>query len=463
MTHRFVSDAELDSGAINAINTTQVVADRATIANATIGSATVTNANITNLTATVDYDPPFTGALTSGYTVQTKLAQYVSVKDFGAVGNGVADDTAAIQSAINAFKPYAQFVSSGAQIFFPRGRYRLTASLDLTDCHGCWLQGAGSRATELFSTGDFPVISSVGQPTSPLNAAAITDMTIRGGGSANTNAHGISLTWTVRCLVARLSMFSCRHALDLYHQWQLQVMNISVWGGGGDQSHTGVYLGPSTDAFIDNAICAFNVEVQSVSAYGFRIVNGQGSKIINCEAGAAGINGWFIGAPPSGTVKCTWVHFTNCLGDSCGNHNWLFDKGTAAELGEMQLSNCWSGNSGASGVFMNACSKITFGQFTAIGNATSAFVINQCTYITINGGNIQDNNESNTAIGDIAIQGGNWNVVNGCVINNQASNGGARSILESAATNLNIITSNVARKGITTIGGGTVAANNINS
>lgn len=67
--------------------------------------------------ASVEYDPPFTGAVTSGYTVADKLSQTVSVQDFGAVGDGVADDTAAIQAAVNA----AEAISGC--VYFPAGTY----------------------------------------------------------------------------------------------------------------------------------------------------------------------------------------------------------------------------------------------------------------------------------------------------------------------------------------------------
>jgi hypothetical protein len=50
-------------------------------------------------------------------TVQTKLDQYISVKDFGAVGDGVADDAAAVQDAID----YVQAL--GGNLYFPKGVY----------------------------------------------------------------------------------------------------------------------------------------------------------------------------------------------------------------------------------------------------------------------------------------------------------------------------------------------------
>lgn len=58
-----------------------------------------------------------TGAVAT--TVQTKLREQVSVKDYGATGDGVTDDTAFIQNAINA--------NPGRTIFFPSGTYKITA------------------------------------------------------------------------------------------------------------------------------------------------------------------------------------------------------------------------------------------------------------------------------------------------------------------------------------------------
>jgi hypothetical protein len=56
-------------------------------------------------------------------TVQDKLRDVVSVKDFGAVGDGSADDTNAVQSAIYACE------SSQKTLFIPSGNYKITSPL----------------------------------------------------------------------------------------------------------------------------------------------------------------------------------------------------------------------------------------------------------------------------------------------------------------------------------------------
>ena len=65
---------------------------------------------------------------------KVKLNDFVSVKDFGAVGDGVADDTIAIQNAIN----------SGASVFFPSGIY--TVSSQLTNTGDMLLWGSPGSA-----------------------------------------------------------------------------------------------------------------------------------------------------------------------------------------------------------------------------------------------------------------------------------------------------------------------------
>lgn len=52
-------------------------------------------------------------------SLQDRLEDYHSVKDFGAVGNGTTDDTVAVKAALN----------SGGGVYFPKGEYRVRSTI----------------------------------------------------------------------------------------------------------------------------------------------------------------------------------------------------------------------------------------------------------------------------------------------------------------------------------------------
>jgi hypothetical protein len=78
----------------------------------------------------ISYTPDGTGAETR--TIAEKLNEVVSVKDFGAVGDAVTDDTAAIKAAIASIRARTNISNRfGGAIYFPTGIYKITDTLEL--------------------------------------------------------------------------------------------------------------------------------------------------------------------------------------------------------------------------------------------------------------------------------------------------------------------------------------------
>lgn len=125
------------------------------------------------------YLPAGTGAVAT--TVQSKLRESVSVKDFGAVGDGVTNDTAAILKA---------FTHASTQInpivYFPAGTYAVTSSatvqFELTE--GMEVVGDGMAASIIKWTAQNPgtTILLIGRQSTAaqINFASIRNLAIRG-------------------------------------------------------------------------------------------------------------------------------------------------------------------------------------------------------------------------------------------------------------------------------------------
>jgi hypothetical protein len=83
---------------------------------------TATPINTTTASASdTAYTPPFVDSVTTN--VQDKLSEIMSVKDFGAAGDGVTDDTTSIQNAIDSA------ISTGQKLYVPAGTYLVTDEL----------------------------------------------------------------------------------------------------------------------------------------------------------------------------------------------------------------------------------------------------------------------------------------------------------------------------------------------
>jgi hypothetical protein len=97
--------------------------------------------------ATSKLAPVTSTGSTTARSLENRFADVVNVKDFGSVGDGVTDDTAAIQAAINS-------TVNGGIVFCPRGTYYIAS--DLWVKTGVTLQGLLSSVGEQVINGQDP-------------------------------------------------------------------------------------------------------------------------------------------------------------------------------------------------------------------------------------------------------------------------------------------------------------------
>lgn len=91
----------------------------------------------------------------------------INVKSYGAIGDGVADDTAAIQAAVN------QALNTNAVCYIPAGDYLISSKIDFVTQSGWAVQGSGSKITRIVQDTDNIPIFDIGTTSGDLNAFTI--------------------------------------------------------------------------------------------------------------------------------------------------------------------------------------------------------------------------------------------------------------------------------------------------
>lgn len=116
-----------------------------------------------------------TGSSTGRY-LPDRLRDVINVKDWGATGNGVTDDSTAIQAAIEYARTYGTI--RGATVFAPPGIYKIVTPLVIeSNTGGLRFVGAGRNATILKGT-SLTYILATSLATDNSHVLYLADMTI---------------------------------------------------------------------------------------------------------------------------------------------------------------------------------------------------------------------------------------------------------------------------------------------
>jgi hypothetical protein len=184
-----------------------------------------------------------------------RFADVVNVKDFGAKGDGVTDDTASIQNAASVVNGRA----TGAVLYFPAGRYVVSGTFAVTSNFSV-VRGAGPRLSTLVRSGNGTFVT-IGSGAVGTSNAGIEDIGFEVVGTPSNGHYAIACEGLARGFIN----------------------NIHLENGGGGVIFTGSTVGCNL-VFCDN----FSSAMANVGGYVFDIHRAAGIYINDADCIASG-------------------------------------------------------------------------------------------------------------------------------------------------------------------------------
>jgi hypothetical protein len=340
-------------------------------------------------------------------TVEDKLRDVVSVKDFGAVGDGVTDDTAAIQAAIN----YAQTLVadrflSGCVVYFPAGTYLVGSTLTITSSN-IGLAGDTPSSSVLYApSASFDLVHFDGTALALYQVSA-RNLRFYTPGNTASGCH-LRVTKAINSIFDNLSFVAWYNGVISDGCGRTYFTNIQLT----QENRT-----PGTQqqyAFDFAATSNVNSDIH-VSNYQATVINVANAAALISIRGSDGIyfsnghqNGSTLIQPDN--VTCASVMWHNVYFDKGSDNNVVFG-GTSSAYRNYFFSNCYFRDARGSGVLFQSASTIskvifTGCQITAANNygircqsaSVNPFIVNGCIF--------DGNNIANVAAGgDIYVVG----------------------------------------------------------
>lgn len=207
----------------------------------------------------------YTGAV--GRTVHDKLQEWVSIRDFGAVGDGSTNDTAAIQAAIDAV---ATGAGSGV-VYIPAGTYLIDTNTAISVPSNVIIQGSGMKSILKKISGTADIFTTTGNNTQFLdfrmegpNNTGCDGITLNAGATECVikNIEGYQLASTVTCGVTSrvydvlienvVSRNNTQQGIHCNIVSRCSVRSCKSFDIGSSSLHHGIYIGQSTDLVLDD-------------------------------------------------------------------------------------------------------------------------------------------------------------------------------------------------------------------
>jgi hypothetical protein len=216
----------------------------------------------------VSYNQGGTGAVDR--TAQAKLQESVSVKDFGAVGDGVTDDTAAIQAAIDA----------ASSVFFPAGTYKV-GKLEIST--NTKLLGENYATTNILGTAS-KILEIQNITYATTLKISVENLTFKAQtGNTSTAIRGINDTVYIAYMTVRDCHFWADLKYGLYGNFigsRFLNSTFGFYGSASPAMATGIYINGQAAAEA-NANVIDGCYIANVSDVGLYISTGWNNQIVN--------------------------------------------------------------------------------------------------------------------------------------------------------------------------------------
>jgi len=284
-------------------------------------------------------------------SVQTKLEQYVSVMDFGAVGDNVANDTAAIQAAIDYAAPL------GKMVFIPSGTYKITKLTLPQQAGGIEIVGEARCDANSLSSGNY-----VG--TVLISADTTGDIISADGGVSYENRNVKISNLSLRCATSGYAIY-LKKCLE-----QTQLTNLTIFNS--NTSGNGIGLESCwVGCLVSN--CIITGSASSATGYGIKIFNDQlaGGYLIENTTAANFGTGMYFGDL---VYQCIAL---NSAAEGC------YFGFTVDDSANVQIDNCHTEFSKINGIYLissaatqiTSCSFVNDGTDTVVGFAKAAIYV----------------------------------------------------------------------------------------